>query len=235
MSELSARLADVRAHIESAAQRAGREVSEIRLVAVSKTFPAEAVLEAVTAGLDRFGENRVQEAAHKRPQVSAKTPRPLRWHLVGSLQRNKVRRALELFEVIESVDRLELAHELERGAARLGVRPAVLIQVNIDREPQKAGFLPEELAGAVERIAALDHLNLCGLMTLPRACKDPERVRPSFTRLRELLEHINRGRTEGRRLRELSMGMSADFEVAIEEGATTVRIGSAIFGERRRG
>ena len=232
MCALSRRLEIVQEKITRAAERAGRATGDIRLVAVCKTFPPELVLEAVRAGLTRFGENRIQEAAKKIPQVAARADGPLEWHLVGRLQRNKARRALELFDVIESLDRLELATALERAAADAGRRLPVLVQVNIDAETQKGGVAPAELPGFLESLAALPHLEPRGLMVLPRACSDPEEVRPSFARVRRLREELNRGRPSEARLVELSMGMSADFEVAIEEGATLVRVGSAIFGGR---
>ncbi len=233
MSELTRRIDEVRTRVARAARSAGRPPEEIRLVAISKTFPAQAVLEAAQAGLDAFGENRVQEAARKIPEVRAAGATDLEWHFVGPLQRNKARKAVQLFEVIQSVDRVELALELERGAAALGQRKRILLDVNIDEEPQKGGVHPAGAADLLARIDTLPHLQPMGLMSIPRACEDPERVRPSFARLRELLEELNRGRTEDQRLAELSMGMSADFEVAIQEGATCVRIGTAIFGTRR--
>ncbi len=232
MSGIGARIEELRKRIETAARAAGRDPRAVRLLAVSKTFPAECVLEAAEAGLRAFGENRVQEAETKIPDVNAAAAVPLDWHLVGQLQRNKARRAVELFDWIHSVDRPALVAALERHAEALGRTPRVFIQVNVDEEEQKGGVLPGQLPALVRQVDALPHLELVGLMTIPRGCEDPEEVRPSFARLRGLLEETN-ARREGAKLAELSMGMSADFEVAIREGATWVRIGSAIFGERQ--
>ena len=234
MSGLTDRLAELRGRIDRAARAAGRTQDEIQLVAVSKTFPASLVLAAADAGLSTFGENRVQEAVQKIPEVAQSSSRDLKWHLVGGLQRNKARKAVTLFDVIESVDRMELATELERAAAAAGKRQEILIQVNIDDEPQKGGVLPAQLTELLAGIDALPHLLPLGLMTVPQACEDPEQVRPSFARMRGLLQQVNQGRPSARQLSELSMGMSADFEIAIQEGASWIRIGSAIFGERSK-
>jgi pyridoxal phosphate enzyme (YggS family) len=211
MSEIGARAEALRKRIETAARGAGRDPGDVKLLAISKTFPAERVLEATIAGLRSFGENRVQEAETKIPEVRGATDLRLDWHLVGQLQRNKARRAVELFDWIHSVDRPALASALERHAEALQRKPRILIQVNVDEEEQKAGVAPTELAQLAEQ------------------------VRPSFARLRELLVQLNQGRAEEACLTELSMGMSADFEAAIREGATWVRVGSAIFGERVQG
>ncbi len=235
MSGLAARAEALRKRIETAAREARRDPADVRLLAISKTFPVERVLEATAAGLRSFGENRVQEAETKIPEVRAAADVRLDWHLVGPLQRNKARRAVELFDWIHSVDRPALASVLERHAEALQRRPRVFIQVNVDEEEQKSGVAPTELAPLAEHVDAMAHLELVGLMAIPRACKDPEQVRPSFARLRELLQQLNEGRAEEARLTELSIGMSADFEAAILEGATWVRIGSAIFGERTVG
>jgi pyridoxal phosphate enzyme (YggS family) len=213
--------------IAGAAARAGREPGEVTLVAVSKTVPAERVRAAVAAGLDVLGENRVQEAAAKIPEVPG-----ARWHLVGPLQSNKARRALELFDVLESVHSLELAERLDRVAGgtlgRAGV--PVLLQVNVDRDPAKAGFTPEELEAAAERLDTLERLDIRGLMTIGRLVETPEEARPTFVALRALSAWL---RLRWPRLGpELSMGMTDDFEVAVEEGATIVRVGRALFGER---
>ena len=235
MNGIGARAEALRKRIETAARKAGRDPADVQLLAISKTFSAERVLEASAAGLRSFGENRVQEAERKIPEVRAAANVHLDWHLVGPLQRNKARRAVELFDWIHSVDRPALASALERHAETLQRRPRVLIQVNVDEEAQKAGVAPTELAQLAEHVDAMAHLELVGLMAIPRACEDPEEVGPSFARLRELLQQLNQARAEDARLRELSMGMSADFEVAIREGATWVRIGTAIFGERAQG
>ncbi len=233
MSGIAERAAPLRERIDAAARSAGRDSRSVHLLAVSKTFPAERVLEAVAAGLHSFGENRVQEAETKIPQVCAGTPVSLDWHLVGQLQRNKARRAVELFDWIHSIDRPSLAKALEQHAEALGRTPHVFIQVNVDEEEQKAGVQPTELPALAEQIDALPHLDLVGLMAIPRVCEDPEEMRPSFARLRSLLEELNADRGQEQQLTELSMGMSADFEAAIHEGATWIRVGSAIFGERR--
>ncbi len=219
--------------MSAAARASGRAPETVRLLAISKTFSAQAVLEAARAGLDAFGENRVQEAAQKLPEVRAAGGTALEWHLVGALQRNKARKAVELFDVIQSVDRIELALALERAAAALEKRQRILLDVNIDEEPQKSGVLPSGLVELLAGIEDLPHLQTLGLMSIPRACAHAEEVRPAFARLRGLLEELNRGRSAEQRLSQLSMGMSADFEVAIQEGATCVRIGTAIFGARR--
>ncbi len=233
MSGITDRLERVRRRIEQAAHSAGRDPAEVRLIAVSKTFPVSYVLEAARAGIDAFGENRVQEAAQKIPQVRQELA-TLEWHLVGRLQRNKARKAVELFDVIHSIDRLELARALDRAASELDRCVRVLLQVNLDQEPQKGGAKPEELRELLKAVDSLGQLEPCGLMILPRACSDPEEVRPSFARTRSLLEELNRGRPAHQRLKELSMGMSADYEVAVQEGATWIRIGTAIFGEREK-
>jgi len=213
--------------IAAAAVRAGRDPAAVTLVAVSKTVPAEAVRDAVAAGITVLGENRVQEAAAKIPEVTG-----ARWHLVGPLQSNKARRAVELFDVIESVDSVELAARLDRivREVRPGARYPILLQVNVDRDPAKAGFAPDALGDAVERIAELDALETSGLMTIGRLVERPEDARSSFRRLRVMAERLRGG---GRGLgTALSMGMTDDFEVAVEEGATIVRVGRALFGER---
>jgi len=217
--------------IAAAARRAGRDPGDVTLVGVSKTVPADAVHDAVAAGITVLGENRVQEASAKVPAVPG-----ARWHLVGPLQSNKARRAIELFDVIESVDSIELARRLDRIAreVKLGARYPVLLQVNVDRDMAKAGFAPEALDDAVDRISTLDGLELAGLMTIGRLVEQPDEARPTFRALRETAERLRgSGGGSGPGLGpELSMGMTDDFEVAIEEGATIVRIGRALFGER---
>jgi pyridoxal phosphate enzyme (YggS family) len=217
---IAANLALIRERIAVAAARAGRSPASVRLVGVSKTFPAAAVTSAVQAGLMDVGENRVQEAATKAPEVTAAGGRPL-WHLVGHLQTNKVKAALSIFGYIHSVDSLRLAESLSRHAeAPLDL----LLEVNVAGEATKTGFAPSNLPAAVAAIAALPSLRLNGLMTVAPEAPNPEDARPVFRTLRTLNESLG--------LTELSMGMSGDFEVAIEEGATMVRIGRAIFGPR---
>ncbi len=213
--------------IAAAAQRVGRNRDEVTLIAVSKTVAAERLQAAVAAGLTILGENRVQEAETKVPQVPGAT-----WHLVGPLQSNKARRALDLFDTIETVHSVALAGRLDgllaTGSERS--RRAVLLQVNVDADPAKSGFLPEDLAAAIEGLNALERLDFRGLMTVGRLVEDPEQARPSFVALRTLSERL-RG-TWPRLGPALSMGMSDDFEAAVEEGATIVRVGRALFGER---
>jgi pyridoxal phosphate enzyme (YggS family) len=206
---------------------AGRDPAGVTLVAVSKTVPAERLQAAIAAGLTTLGENRVQEAADKIPALSGAT-----WHLVGPLQSNKARRAIELFDVIQSVDSIELGTRLDRiGAeARPGTRLPVLLQVNVDDDPAKAGFEVGELPAAIDVLAACESLDLRGLMTIGWLVADPAEARATFRRLRVLSEEL---RAADHDLGpDLSMGMSDDYPVAIEEGATIVRVGRAIFGER---
>jgi pyridoxal phosphate enzyme (YggS family) len=216
--------------IAAACERAGRDPATVRLVAVSKTVEAERLVAAVEAGLTTLAENRVQEGAAKIPLVPGAT-----WHLVGPLQSNKARRAIETFDVIETVDSVELAERLDRLAAEVrsadaASRYPVLIQVNVDDDPSKAGFAPGDLAAALARIGELPALDIRGLMTIGRLVTDAETARPTFRALRETSARL---RDAGAALgADLSMGMTDDFEVAVEEGATIVRVGRAIFGER---
>ena len=220
-------LREVRERMGAACARVGREVAGVRLVAVSKTQPAEMVAEILALGVDAIGENRVQEAAAKRALVPACAP----WHLLGPLQRNKARLALDTFDCIESMDRVEIADRLELLLAPEGRVLPVFIEVNIGGEPQKSGVLPGQapvLAGHV--LSLCPHLRLDGLMCIPPYDPDPEQSRRHFACLRELGERL--ARELGLPRLELSMGMSEDFEVAIEEGADWVRVGRALFGER---
>jgi pyridoxal phosphate enzyme (YggS family) len=219
--------AAVLARIAGACQRVGRDSAAVTLVAISKTVDAEPLCDAVAAGLDLLGENRVQEAAAKAPLVPGAS-----WHLVGPLQANKARRALEIFEVIESVDSVGLAERIDRLArqVRPGARYPILLQVNVDADPAKAGLDPSTLASSIAHIVELDALDVRGLMTIGRLVTDPEAARPTFRRLRELsLDLRDSGLPIGP---ALSMGMTDDFEVAVEEGASIVRVGRALFGER---
>ena len=217
----------VLARVAAASARAGRDPTGISLLAVAKTVPADALRDAVAAGLAHLGENRVQEGMAKAPDVPG-----AHWHLIGPLQANKARRALEVFEAIQSVDSMSLAERLDRLANEL--RPAtrypVLLQVNVDDDPAKAGFQPAALADAIGDLDGLEHLEIQGLMTIGRLVDEPEAARSTFRRLRELSERL---REAGAELgAALSMGMTDDFEVAIEEGATIVRVGRALFGDR---
>ncbi len=209
-----------------AAARAGRAADAVELVAVSKTQPPEALREAFAAGQVLFGENRVQEILAKQPLL----PSVLRWHLIGPLQSNKVRKVLPRVEMIESVHSLDIARDINRIAAELGLHPRVLLEVNVAAESSKHGFSAELLKAQLEELYALDRLYIQGLMCIPPPAADPEKSRSAFAGLRALREALEqRG---GAPLPELSMGMSHDFEVAIEEGATLVRVGSALFGAR---
>lgn len=221
MIDVAGNLARVRERIGRAAKRAGRAPEEILLVGVSKSVDPERIRSAVAAGLPALGENRVQEAKEKIGLIG----RPVPWHFVGHLQTNKARDALLLFDLIHSVDRLELARELHRRAAAAGRVANVLVQVNLAGEVTKGGFAAEELKGALEVLAGLSGLSVRGLMAIPPPVEEAERGRGWFRRLRELRDAAG--------LEHLSMGMSDDFEVAVEEGATMVRIGTAIFGPRR--
>lgn len=214
--------------IADACSVAGRDPAEVTLVAVSKTVPPERLRAAIVAGLTTLGENRVQEAADKVPVLPGVT-----WHLVGPLQSNKARKAVELFDVIQSVDSVDLGRRLDRlvGEVRPGTRLPILLQVNVDDDPAKAGFEVGELAAAVDELAGCDHLEVRGLMTIGRLVADAEAARPTFRRLRDVAADL---RAAGHALGpELSMGMSDDYPVAVEEGATIVRVGRALFGERR--
>lgn len=217
----------VRARIAAAEARAGREPGSVELLAVSKTFPASDVAVAYEAGQRLFGENRLQEAMEKMPAL----PQDCAWHLIGPLQRNKVRKALEQgFALIEAVDSLRLAETISRVAGELGKTARVLLEVNIDGEESKHGFSPELLLQEWAALVALPHVEIRGLMCIPAPVETPEGARPAFAALRRLAESLReRGPLP---LPELSMGMSHDYEVAIEEGATLVRVGSAIFGHR---
>ena len=215
--------------VADACRRAGRAPDEVTLVAVSKTVPASRLEAAVAAGLTLLGENRVQEAEAKAPLLTG-----ARWHLIGPLQSNKARRAVELFEVIQSVDSVELARRLDRLAGDLGRAPlGVYLQVNVDRDEAKAGFLPEALEAELPALAALSNLSLLGLMTVGRLTDTVEGTRPTFVRLRELSGRL-RGSVTGLGA-GLSMGMTDDHAVAVEEGATLIRVGRALFGERQVG
>lgn len=223
------RLAAVRARIEGAARSAGRDPASVRLVAVSKTFPVEAIREAFAAGQRDFGENRVQEALQK---IAGSADLPIRWHLVGHLQTNKARKAATVFAMIQSVDRVELLQKLDRAAAESGAAPELLIQVDLAGETTKFGAPPAEVPRLFDAAAACRAARVVGLMTLPPVPDTPEDSRPWFQRLRALRDEWLAAGVPVEMLRELSMGMSGDFEVAISEGATIVRVGTAIFGSR---
>jgi pyridoxal phosphate enzyme (YggS family) len=222
-------LKQIHARIAAAAVKAGRDPASVRLVAVSKTQSASAVDEAARNGQRLFGENYVQELSAKAAQVVE----PVAWHYIGALQSNKVRQIAGLVEMIHSVDRLSLAREIDRQWGGLGGVCNVLIQVNIACEASKCGASSEGVLELVRAIAALPHLCIRGLMTMPPFFDDPEGARPYFRELKRISERIAAEHIPGVEMAELSMGMSGDFEVAIAEGATLVRVGSAIFGERQ--
>jgi hypothetical protein len=228
---IAERVAAVRERIARAVERASRPPGEVRLVAISKTHPPEAVREAFVAGVRDFGENRVQEAEPKIAATADLRESGLLWHLVGHLQSNKARRAAALFEVVQSLDSLDLAFRLARFGAESGQPVRALVQVDLAGEETKFGLPEAELLPALEALRGREGLRVEGLMALPPYLEDPEKVRPFFRRLRGLAE---RAASAGLLLgRELSMGMSHDFEAAVEEGATIVRVGTAIFGERQ--
>ena len=225
--EIAANLEKVRAAIAEAERKSRRAAGSVELVAVTKTHSAEVVQVAVDAGQLLFGENRVQEAKAKIPELPSK----LRWHLIGHLQSNKARLALTLFEMIHGVDSIDLLRHLNRVAGDLGVFPRVLLEVNMAGESSKFGFPPQELLSEVESIVQIDRLQIEGLMTIPPLAAAPEHSRKYFVQLRELRDRLEREFKFP--LPHLSMGMTADYGVAVEEGATLVRVGTAIFGERR--
>jgi len=228
INSIARSLEDVREQIAQAATKAGRAVGDIELVAITKTHDAEKVRAAYEAGQSLFGESRVQEARAKIPEL----PSNSRWHFVGHLQKNKIRHALPLFELIHSVDSLALAQDADRIAAEEGMHPRVLLEVNVAGEGSKFGFKPEKLRTEMETLLALDRLSIEGLMTIPPLAPEAEASRKYFIKLRELRDALEK---EFRvKLRHLSTGMTNDFVIAIEEGATLVRVGTAIFGERRR-
>jgi hypothetical protein len=228
---IARRVAAVRDQIARAAARAGRAPDDITLVAVSKTQPPDAVREAFAAGLRHFGENKVQEAEGKIAALEDLRAVGLRWHMIGHVQSNKGRRAAELFDAVDSVDDVTLAKRLERGAEQARRQVPVLIQVDLGKEATKFGLDEAHLFPTLEQLRGYKAVHVEGLMVLPPLADDPEEARPYFRRLRELLEQARgQGLVRGR---TLSMGMSHDFEVAIQEGATQVRVGTAIFGERK--
>lgn len=224
------RYSEIERRILAACERAGRERASVRLVGASKRQPVEAIASAYEQGLRCFGENRVQEAVAKAPLL----PPDIEWHLLGPLQSNKIRKAVALFRVLHAVDRLDIARDLDAEAARQGCRIAVFAEINLGGEASKHGFAPEGLATTLEPLAGLRHLDFRGLMAIPPPGEEPAESRPYFRRLADLRNELaRRPEWRGRGFAgELSMGMSDDFEVAIEEGATHVRIGSALFGER---
>jgi pyridoxal phosphate enzyme (YggS family) len=224
------RLASIRSRIESAAGRAGRPPSGVTLVGASKVQPISVLAEAFQAGLRVFGENRVQEGLAK----SRELPPEIEWHLIGPLQSNKVRAALDLFHTIHSIDRLSIAEAIEREAERRGIAVTGFLEVNLGAEESKHGFPAEGLIGTIRPLASYEHLRIAGLMAIPLLGGEPEESRPWFRRLRALRDELAADPEWAGFPGWLSMGMSDDFEVAIEEGATHVRVGTALFGPRRK-
>jgi pyridoxal phosphate enzyme (YggS family) len=229
LSAIADNLAAIEARIRVACLRVGRDPAEVRLVAVSKTVPAEHMREAVAAGISILGENYVQEACRKMDQLQGL---PVSWHFIGHLQSNKAKVAVESFDWVHTLDRASLAQALNREALRLVKPLPVLLQVNVGEEQSKSGLAPEQVPAFLRSIAPLEALRIRGLMALPPYYEDPERVRPHFRLLAAILEQLRQVASNPEELSELSMGMSHDFEVAIEEGATLVRVGTALFGER---
>lgn len=223
------RLAAVSDRIRSAMREAGRDEGEVRLVAASKSITIDRIREAIHVGVRIAGENRLQEAL---PKIEALKGEPISWHFIGQLQRRKVRAVVGVFELIHSVDSVELAAEIDRRAAAAGLRQKVLLEINLGAEESKGGFLTDAVEAVFPRLAALDHVVIEGLMAVPPSVPDAEASRPYFRRLRELAARLTEQEHPGASFRELSMGMSNDYVVAIQEGATLIRLGTAIFGGR---
>lgn len=228
MSDLFENLCRVRERMASAAGRSGRPAAAVELIAVSKTHPVEVIRELARAPHQLFGESRVQEILSKAPELSS----TLRWHFIGHLQKNKIRKLLPWVEAIHSVDSLDLAQDLDRIAAEEGRRPDVYLQVNVAEDAAKFGFTRESVRRDLDALLGLTRVNVIGLMTVPALVDDPEKNRAAFAALRQLRDEL--AVQAGVPLPGLSMGMSDDYEIAIEEGATIVRVGSAIFGRRGR-
>ena len=226
---MSRAIETIRERMRQAAESCGRRGEDIRLVAVSKTVPAERVRTAVVGGVRILGENYIQEAREK---IEALADLEVSWHFIGHLQRNKAKYAVRLFDLIHSVDSIRLAREIDKQAAKAGKQQSILIQVNTGKEASKSGVFEEDALALAREAAQMEHIAVKGLMTLPPYFYAPEKVRPYFRALRELRDRIHDEGIPGIEMVELSMGMTGDFETAIEEGATMVRIGTALFGER---
>lgn len=222
------KLENVEERISAACERAGRNRSEVTLIAVSKTKPVETLREAYGLGVRVFGENKVQELVDKYGAL----PEDIHWHMIGHLQRNKVKYIIDKAELIHSVDSLRLAETIEKEAEKHNITANILIEVNVAREESKFGVMPEELDEIVEKIAGFNHLNVKGLMTIAPYVENPEENRAVFARLRKLSVDIASKNVDNMNMSILSMGMTNDYEVAVEEGATMVRVGTGIFGER---
>jgi len=237
-SKISDRLKAVKRNVRNACARVGRDPGSVRIIIVTKTAAMEAAKEVVRLGYMELGENRVQHLKQVATEMEAfiaenkedpKVPRELTWHMIGHLQRNKVKQALQISRIIHSVDTLRLAEEIDQVAAKMGVRPDVLLQVNCSDEPQKYGVPVGAATHLAEQITTMKHMRLVGLMTMAPLTLNKEIVRSSFVRARELFEEVKGEKLVGPEFCELSMGMSQDYEIAVEEGATLLRIGSAIF------
>lgn len=228
-AELKDRLDQVKARIKQAADDCKRPVDSIRLIAVSKTMPAEIVKQAIEAGVTDLGENYIQEA---RDKINTLATSPVNWHYIGHLQSNKAKYAVRLFDLIHSVDSLKLAKELDKQAQKNNKIQSILVQVNVAKEASKSGVYVEDTIALMENLGQLAHISVKGLMTMPPYFNAPQKVRPFFAALRQLRDRIRDEAIPNIAMDELSMGMTGDFEAAIEEGATMVRIGTAIFGER---
>lgn len=229
MPEIKERVDQVKARMHAAAERCGRAPSSVQLIAVSKTVPVDMIRTAIGAGVDTLGENYVQEARGKHEALADLSAS---WHFIGHLQRNKAKYAVRLFELIHTVDSLALAQELDKQAAKVHKRQKILIQVNVGYEATKFGVAPEEAEHLIRKVRRLENVQIQGLMTMPPFFNAPEKVRPYFAALKLLYEQIKEQGLDTVEMRHLSMGMTGDFEAAIEEGATLVRVGTAIFGER---
>ena len=221
-------IGEIKARMEEACKRAGRNPEDVRLIAVSKTKPAQMVLEAYEAGMRDFGENKVQEILEKKPVL----PQDIRWHMIGHLQRNKVHQVLGQAVLIHSVDSLRLANQIEAEAAKKGIEADILLEINVAREESKFGFFLEDAESAIRTISHLPHIHIRGLMTIAPFVDNPEENRGIFQKLYQFSVDIASKNIDNVTMDELSMGMSNDFEVAIEEGATMVRVGTSIFGAR---
>lgn len=229
MTELNTRLEHVMNRIKRAALACGRDPETIRLVAVSKTIPANVVEEAIKAGVKILGENYIQEA---RKKIDVLSSSPVSWHFIGHLQTNKAKYAVRLFDLVHSVDSLKLARELNKQAKKISKIQDILIQVNISMESTKSGIYEQDVPGLIKDISQLENLSIKGLMTMPPFFNEPEKVRPYFAALHQLRDQIKKESIPHVNMDDLSMGMTGDFEAAIQEGANLVRIGTAIFGER---
>ncbi len=233
MSTVTERVAEVKEKVEQACQRAGREMEDITIMAATKGRSVAEIVEAVNAGLSDVGENYVQELLDKKGELDEAGYSDIRWHAIGHLQRNKVRYVVPICDQIHSVDSLRLAQEIDRRAARIGKVQAVLLEINIAGEESKFGIAPEQAPQLAEQIMELEHLQLRGLMTMPPYTDNPEDSRPLFKALRDLAEQLVGRGLPSEAMSELSMGMSGDYEVAIEEGATIIRLGTVLFGPGR--